>query len=55
MIRAELPAVKVIGLSMFEEKERAEAMLAAGALAYLTKSGPAVDLIAAIRAAMGPE
>ncbi|RPI23458.1 MAG: PAS domain S-box protein [Acidobacteria bacterium] len=49
MIRQEWPEVKVLGLSMFDEKERAEAMRAVGASAYLTKSGPAEELVAAIR------
>jgi PAS domain S-box-containing protein len=49
LIRAELPDVKVIGLSMYEESDRAATMRAAGAAAYCNKSGPAGDLIAAIR------
>jgi PAS domain S-box-containing protein len=53
MIHADLPDVRIIGLSMFDEKERADAMIAAGASAYLTKSGPAGDLIATIRSCMG--
>jgi CheY-like chemotaxis protein len=48
-IHAEFPAVRVIGLSMFSEDERAEEMHRAGAAAYLTKSGPADALLAAIR------
>jgi DNA-binding NarL/FixJ family response regulator len=52
IIHAEHPEVQVIGLSMFEEKERTDAMLEAGAVAYLTKSGPAEDLVAAIRASV---
>ena len=51
-IRHDMPQVRVIGLSMYEERESAEAMLAAGASMYLTKSGPAKDLIAAIRNCM---
>ncbi len=51
-IRRDLPQVRVIGLSMYEERESADAMLAAGASMYLTKSGPAKDLIAAIRSCM---
>ncbi len=47
-IRAEMPEVQVIGLSMFEEQERAEAMLAAGAAAYLSKTGDPSALVAAI-------
>jgi CheY-like chemotaxis protein/anti-sigma regulatory factor (Ser/Thr protein kinase) len=52
-IRAGCPAVRVIGLSMFEEAEQAQAMRDAGAVAYLTKSGASDALIAAIRAHAG--
>jgi len=45
----DLPRVKVIGLSMFEERERAAEMQAAGAVDYLAKSGPVNELVAAIR------
>ncbi len=55
VIHAEFPGVQVIGLSMFEEGERAEAMRSAGAVNYLTKSGPSEALLAAIRAATGVE
>ena len=48
-IKSEAAGVKVIGLSMFEEEERASAMLAAGAVDYLHKTGPSQDLIASIR------
>ncbi len=51
-IRRDLPEVRVIGLSMYDEMERADAMLAAGASMYLTKTRPAQDLIAAIRSCM---
>jgi CheY-like chemotaxis protein len=51
IIHAELPKVLVIGLSMFEENERAAAMKRAGAVAYVTKSGPADAVITAIREA----
>jgi DNA-binding NarL/FixJ family response regulator len=54
LIHAELPDVKVIGLSMYEESDRAAAMRTAGATAYLSKSGPASDLIAAIRGCAAP-
>ena len=50
-IHAELPAVRVIGLSNSEELEQVAAMREAGAMFYLTKSGPAQDLLATIRAA----
>ena len=41
---------KLIGLSMFQEGEQARAMREAGAVTYLTKSGPSEAVIAAIRA-----
>ncbi len=53
IIHSDLPGVRVIGLSMFEEAERSRAMREAGAVAYLTKSGPGQALVAAIRASMG--
>jgi DNA-binding NarL/FixJ family response regulator len=53
IIRRELPQVRVIGLSMFEEAERGTAILAAGASQYVSKSGPSNVLIAAIRRAGG--
>jgi PAS domain S-box-containing protein len=43
------PDICIIGLSMFEEAERAQAMRDAGAVHYLAKSGPAAELINAIR------
>jgi two-component system NarL family response regulator len=46
---AELPHVQVIGLSMYDERDRAAAMIEAGAAAYLTKSGNADVLIETIR------
>jgi PAS domain S-box-containing protein len=49
-IHAELPQVRVIGLSMFEESGIAESMRQAGAVDYLTKSSPAQILIETIRA-----
>ncbi|HYL82057.1 MAG TPA: response regulator, partial [Candidatus Acidoferrum sp.] len=52
-ILAECPAVRVIGLSMFEEVEQAQAMQDAGAVAYLSKSGAADALVAAVRACVG--
>jgi PAS domain S-box-containing protein len=44
-----MPQVRVIGLSMYEEADRAAAMLDAGAAAYVTKSGKPETLLAAIR------
>jgi PAS domain S-box-containing protein len=51
IIHKELPGVKVIGLSMFQEEVQQTAMRDAGAVNYLTKSGQADALIEAIRAA----
>lgn len=49
IIHKEMPGICVIGLSMYLEGDQAAAMLNAGAVKYLTKSGPAEDLINAIR------
>ena len=49
IIHGELAEVKIVGLSMFQEQDRADAMRAAGAVGYLTKTGAAEDLIATIR------
>ena len=43
----------VIGLSMYEEGERSQAIRDAGATDYVTKSAPKAHLIAAIRGCMG--
>ncbi|MEN6498445.1 MAG: response regulator, partial [Thermoguttaceae bacterium] len=48
-ITAELPEVRVIGLSMHEKTDLAHAMQQAGASLYLSKSAPGDELIAAIR------
>lgn len=48
-ITTELPGVRVIGLSMHEKQDMAEAMREAGAEAYLPKGGSSETLIAAIR------
>jgi len=52
ILRKKLPQMKVVGLSMLHESESAEAMLAAGACAYLNKSGPSRDIARAIRNCM---
>jgi two-component system, NarL family, response regulator LiaR len=52
IIRREVPQTRIIALSMFEEKERAEEMTSAGACLYLSKTAPAERLIAAIRTCM---
>lgn len=55
-IRREWPKVKVIALSMHEKNEMAEAMMAAGAVTYLTKGGPSNGLVQAIlQAAKGAD
>jgi DNA-binding NarL/FixJ family response regulator len=41
--------IRIIGLLMFDGAEKAQAMPDAGAVSYVTKSGPAKDLIDVIR------
>jgi PAS domain S-box-containing protein len=53
IIHTELPEVRVIGLSMFEQMERAEAIRRAGAVGYLAKSGPSNAVVDAVRACAG--
>lgn len=53
-IIAALPQVRVIGLSMHEEKDLATAMRAAGAVAYLSKGGSSNLLVATIRNVVAP-
>ena len=48
-IHNELPDVRIIGLSMFEESEIAATMRSAGAVDYLTKTAPSGTVLAAIR------
>jgi PAS domain S-box-containing protein len=50
-IVAELPGLRIIGLSMHEDETIAASMREAGAVAFLTKGGPSDALIAAIHAA----
>jgi len=52
-ITAELPATKVIGLSVQAEGEIASAMLAAGASSFVAKSASPAELTETIRAAVG--
>ena len=49
LIHEERPDICIIGLSMFQEYERADAMRKAGAVGYIVKSGPSEAVIAAIR------
>jgi CheY-like chemotaxis protein len=51
-IHNDYPGIRVIGLSMFDDDEHACAMREAGAVNYLTKSGPPERLVAAIRSCM---
>jgi CheY-like chemotaxis protein len=53
IIHTEMPSVRVVGLSMFEEKERVSAMFEAGAVAYLSKSCSVDTLTSAIRRCVG--
>ncbi len=53
VIHAEQPDIHIIGLSMYDQADRAAAMLSAGASAYLTKSGSSESLIAVIREVEG--
>ena len=48
-IKQHRPQIRVVALSMFEEPTVAEKMRTAGADAYLLKTSPAEDLLAAIR------
>ena len=50
MLKSELAETRVIGLSMHDSHEFADAMLEAGAAAYLTKDVRAEELLAAVRA-----
>jgi PAS domain S-box-containing protein len=49
LIHRDYADIRIIGLSMFEETEKAQEMRDAGAVNYLSKSGPAEELISAIR------
>lgn len=48
-LKAEEPAIRVIGLSMFDGSDAGDRLTEAGADAYLSKAGRSADLIAAIR------
>ena len=50
-IAAELPGVRVVGLSMHEDEEIAKSMREAGAVEFVTKGGPPDAAISAILAA----
>jgi PAS domain S-box-containing protein len=48
-IHNEFPGICIVGLSMFEDIDRAQAMRDAGAVAYVTKSGPPNAIVNVIR------
>lgn len=52
-IRSDAPDVKVIGLSVFDDRESAEQMRQAGAVAQVSKSVPFQELVATIRSVAG--
>ena len=52
VIHARHPDIRIIGLSLYQEEERAKAMLDSGAVLYLTKTCPPADLKTAIRRRM---
>ena len=54
-IKLHLPDTRVVALSMHEEADMAEAMRRAGAEAYLLKTTPSDQLLAAIRGRPGPQ
>lgn len=49
IIHSEFPQIRIIGLSMYDEEDRAASIIAAGASAYRSKSGHTDHLLAAIR------
>ena len=50
IIHGKYPDIRIIGLSMYEDQERAQVMRDAGAADYKTKGCAAAELVAAIRA-----
>ena len=53
-IATELPGIRVIALSMFDDPSDVVELHQAGAALFLSKSGPAEDLIAAVRGRTAP-
>ena len=49
LLAAELPGVKVIGLSMYDDEAHGQAMRKAGAVGFLDKSRPSAQVVQAIR------
>jgi len=54
MIRSENTDVRIIGFSMYQEESQREAMIEAGATAYLTKSESSIELIETIQSCVRP-
>jgi PAS domain S-box-containing protein len=52
LIHSELPHIKIIGLSMFDEDDLVNGILSAGATVFVNKNEPASTLLAAIRNSM---
>ena len=48
-IRAQAPEVDIIALTVYQEPDQEAAMRGAGAVAYVTKTSPVEELLAAIR------
>jgi len=48
-IHAEMPSIRIVGLSMYQEADRAKSMLDAGASDYVTKTAQLDQLLNAIR------
>ena len=48
-IKQQFPRTRVVALSMFDDRRVADRMQQAGAAAYLLKTAPSEDLLAAIR------
>jgi len=53
IIHSEMPRIRIIGLSMYEEMEKANAMYEAGAAAYLNKCCSLKELKGTIRECVG--
>ncbi len=49
IIKSLLPKIKIVGLSLFEERQMRDSMMDAGASAYISKSEGAQTLVATIR------
>ena len=49
IIHSKFPHIRIVGLSMYDEKDLAAAMIAAGASAYQSKSDSAGLILSAIR------